>query len=48
MIVLFYILGIIFSITSFYYIGDEQHIVWCTAIICALLAYLNAGVREKK
>lgn len=48
MITLFYIIGVLFSILSIFYLGNGQHAEWCLAIIGALLAYLNAGVREKK
>lgn len=48
MITLSYILMVSFSIVALFWLKNEHHVEWCMTMICALLAMLNAGVREKK
>ena len=43
-----YIMMVVFSLIALAYLKSEQHIEWCMTMICALLAMLNAGVREVK
>ena len=43
-----YILAVMFSLIALGYLESEQHVEWCMTWICALLAFLNAGIREDK